>query len=62
MSTYIQKVLKEAKNMRQWYICQKDKKQNEKALWQLMNREAVNFPSYNKKIELKTETGTTSNP
>jgi hypothetical protein len=30
-------------------------------LWQLMNKEAGNFPSYDKKFELKTETGTTSN-
>jgi hypothetical protein len=36
---------------------------NKKAVWQLTNKEAGNFPSHDlKKIELKTGTGTTTNP
>jgi len=60
MSTYVQTVLKEAKKMIDRHV-KKTKKQNEKALWQLMNKEARNFPSYDRKIELKTVSGTTTN-
>jgi len=30
-------------------------------MWQLINKEAGNFPSYDQNIQLKTETGTTTN-
>jgi len=31
-------------------------------MWQLINEEAGHFPSYDQKIQLKTETGTITNP
>lgn len=47
MSTYAQKVLKEAKKMRQMIGMSKRQKKK-KVLWQLMNKEARNVPSYGK--------------
>jgi hypothetical protein len=40
----------------------KTKKKQKKAMWHLINEEAGYFPSYDQKIQLKTETGTTTNP
>ena len=39
----------------------KGKERKKKAMWRLINTEAGNFPFCDRKIQLKTETGTVTN-
>ena len=38
-------------------MSKRQKNKTKKAMWQLINREAGYFPSYDQTIQLKTETG-----